>query len=77
MVHEMQQRISLPDHNCDDDKDGTDILLESLESSSRTKSNVDSTVAIEKRMSSSSLSDQSSLNRDKDISWKKMKRARC
>ena len=76
MVHEMQQRIYLPDFTTDEEKDGRDSVLESRHSTSSVIGDIVSEDNIENIASSSSLRSQSSVNHDKDISWRKLKRSK-
>ena len=75
MVHEMQQRIYLPDSENEEDKASKESSLESCPSSS---SGLDDLVSIDdlRKMVSSPSSLSKSSVQDRDISWKKLKRSK-
>ena len=76
MVQEMQQRIYLPDSEYEEDREVKDSSLESNRSSSScSTSDVVSVDDIRKLLSSSSLFSQPQT-RDKNVSWKRLKRAK-
>ena len=76
MVHEMQQRIYLPDSEYEEDREVKDSSLESNRSSSScSTSDVVSVDDIRKMLSSSSLFSQPQY-REKNVSWKRLKRAK-
>ena len=75
MVQEMQQRIYLPDSEYEDDKEVKDSSLESTRSSSSDISDNVSVDDLRKMLSSSSLFSQSQT-KDKDVSWKRLKRTK-
>ena len=75
MVHEMQQKIYLPDSDTEEDKDGNDNSLESSYSSSSGVDDLVSIAELKKIVSSSSLLSQS-LKQDKDVSWNRLKRSK-
>ena len=76
MVHEMQQKIYLPDSDNEEEKESNEHSLENSHSSSST---LDDSVSIDdlKNMilSSSSLSSNTSRG-ETDISWKRLKRTK-
>ena len=71
----MQQRIYLPDSEYEDDKEVKDSSLESTRSSSSDISDNVSVDDLRKMLSSSSLFSQSQT-KDKDVSWKRLKRTK-
>ena len=76
MVHEMQQRIYLPDSEYEEDREVKDSSLESNRSSSScSTSDVVSVDDIKKMLSTSSLFSQPQY-REKNVSWKRLKRAK-
>ena len=76
MVHEMQQRIYLPDSEYEEDREVMEGSLESNRSSSScSTSDVVSVDDIRKMLSSSSLFSQPQI-KDKNLSWKRLKRAK-
>ena len=77
MVHEMQQRIYLPDSENEEDKEGKDNIGESSRSSS-SASGIDDLISIEdlRKVVSSPNSLSMSSKQDKDIPWKRLKRAK-
>ena len=75
MVQEMQQRIYLPDSEFEDDKEVKESSLESGRSSSSGISDNVSVDDLRKMLSSSSLFSQSQT-KDKDVSWKRLKRTK-
>ena len=76
MVHEMQQRIYLPDSENEEDREVMEGSLESNRSSSScSTSDVVSVDDIRKMLSSSSLFSQPQI-KDKNLSWKRLKRAK-
>ena len=75
MVQEMQQRVYLPDSEYEDDKEVKDSSLKSSRSSSSCASDAVSVDDLIKMLSSSSLFSQSQT-RDKEVSWKKLKRTK-
>ena len=75
MVHEMQQKIYLPDSDTEEDKDGNDNSLESSYSSASGVDDLVSIAELKKIVSSSSLLSQS-LKQDKDVSWNRLKRSK-
>jgi hypothetical protein len=76
MVHEMQQKIYLPDSDNEEEKESNEHSLENSHSSSST---LDDSVSIDELknmiLSSSSLSSHTSRG-ETDISWKRLKRTK-
>ena len=75
MVQEMQQRVYLPDSEYEDDKEVKDSSLKSSRSSSSCASDAVSVDDLKKMLSSSSLFSLSQT-RDKEVSWKRLKRTK-